>query len=722
MQEGPTLMTDTDKKSRKIGKEHQERLDKHKEMVEAWYEYFKPNNDRFWEFMKFVCATSLSSKDVAVLNTLQKPVVEFNIIEALVSKRITEFAQQEPSIDVRAADGIPVELLTEEFIATEEIIESYLRAIFNDSANDNLQSNINREQLMGGFSALYVCTEYVNDMSFEQQIKLEKVFDPTMTFFDPMARESHKGDGDYCGMLIPYTKDRFIDEFGEAAAKDITFNPAGNLQGFRWSYSNQQQDVVLVAYMFVKKYKKEKIVRLSNGHVIPVDQYKKLIEIWDSIEQAPIVLEERWTDREYIEHYRFCESKELYKGMTDYKYLPIVFVDGNSVLIRGSALADGGDSGGAVQQMTRPYVYHARDAQRAKNFAGQTMMNEIENMVMHKFVASVESVPEDYKEAYANVQQASVLMYNAFDDKTGERLEGPREIQRTPTPPIVESAFINADSTIMATLGAYDAAQGVTSDMSGRAIIQGAIQSDGAVGPYLINYLKAWNRVGQIVLDLVPKYYKTPRSLPVVGKDGKRGFRTVNNPGQPDNVDLNYDASMLQLKISAGVNSSVQKQMSLEMIVKMMQASPVFAEFINADGLETILDNMEIRNIDSLKVKAVEFMEQLRQQQQAMAEQPNETELQMQTLSQIEMAKVQQRSAEAEGKLAISAAELALDKDRLEMEYMKLLSEIEEGDQKMMIERERAASEDARSAIELLMDMAETQAEIAEDRFELSSN
>ncbi len=715
-------MTDTDKKSRKIGKEHQERLDKHKEMVEAWYEYFKPNNDRFWEFMKFVCATSLSSKDVAVLNTLQKPVVEFNIIEALVSKRITEFAQQEPSIDVRAADGIPVELLTEEFIATEEIIESYLRAIFNDSANDNLQSNINREQLMGGFSALYVCTEYVNDMSFEQQIKLEKVFDPTMTFFDPMARESHKGDGDYCGMLIPYTKDRFIDEFGEAAAKDITFNPAGNLQGFRWSYSNQQQDVVLVAYMFVKKYKKEKIVRLSNGHVIPVDQYKKLIEIWDSIEQAPIVLEERWTDREYIEHYRFCESKELYKGMTDYKYLPIVFVDGNSVLIRGSALADGGDSGGAVQQMTRPYVYHARDAQRAKNFAGQTMMNEIENMVMHKFVASVESVPEDYKEAYANVQQASVLMYNAFDDKTGERLEGPREIQRTPTPPIVESAFINADSTIMATLGAYDAAQGVTSDMSGRAIIQGAIQSDGAVGPYLINYLKAWNRVGQIVLDLVPKYYKTPRSLPVVGKDGKRGFRTVNNPGQPDNVDLNYDASMLQLKISAGVNSSVQKQMSLEMIVKMMQASPVFAEFINADGLETILDNMEIRNIDSLKVKAVEFMEQLRQQQQAMAEQPNETELQMQTLSQIEMAKVQQRSAEAEGKLAISAAELALDKDRLEMEYMKLLSEIEEGDQKMMIERERAASEDARSAIELLMDMAETQAEIAEDRFELSSN
>lgn len=700
-------MTDTDKKTRKIGKEHSERLNKNKEMVEAWYQYFKPNNDRYWEFTKFVCATNLTNSDVAVLTTLQKPTVQFNILEAMISRLRTEFAQQEPSINVRAADGVPVEALTPEFLATEEVLESYLRAIFNDASNDNLQSNLNSDQLIGGFSAVWVRTEYVNDMSFEQQIIVERVFDPTMTFFDPMARTSHKGDGNYCGMMIPYTKERFIEEFGESAASGIKFNTASNLEGFQWSYSNQQQDIVLVAYMFQKKCKRVKIVRLSNGHVVPMEQYQKLIEIWDSIEQAPIVLEERWTDVEYIEHYRFCENKELYRGMTDYKYLPIVFVDGNSVLIRGTVTASTGEAGGATQQMTRPYVYHAKDAQRSKNFAGQAMMNEIENMVMHKFIASVEAVPEDYKEAYANVQEASVLLYNAFDDKTGERLDAPREIQRTPTPPIVESAFLNADATIQATLGSYDAAQGITSDMSGRAIIQGALQSDGAAGPYLINYLKAWDRIGQIVLDLIPKYYKTPRSLPVVGRDGKRGFRMVNNPGAEDNVDLNYDASMLQLKVSAGVNSRVQKQMSLDLIVKMMQASPLFADFINTDGLETMLDNMEIRNIDSLKAKAVEFTQQLKQQQQAMLDQPSEAQLQMEAFTDIEMAKVQQRSDEAEGKLAVSAAELALDRDKLEMEYMKMLSEIAEGEQKTMIERERAASEDARSAIELLLKLNE---------------
>ncbi len=708
-------MTDSDKKGRKIGKEHSERLDKHKKMVEGWYEYFKDNNDRFWDFTKFVCASSLSSSDVATLNTLQKPTVQFNILEAMVSRLRTEFAQQEPAITVRAADGVPIEMLTEDFIATEEVVESYLRAIFNDASNDNLQSNINTDQLIGGFSAVFVRTEYVNDFSFEQQIIVERTFDPTMTFFDPMARTSHKGDGAYCGMLVPYTKDRFVEEFGEEAAKDIKFNISSQLEGFQWSYSNEMQEIVLVAYMFEKKYKRMKIVRLSNGHVVPIDHYEKLIEVWDAIEQAPVVLEERWTEVEYIEQSRFCETKELFRGVTDYKYLPIVFIDGNSVLIRGS-VSTGGNSGqsnassgsSSTQQMTRPYVYHARDAQRSKNLAGQSMMNEIENMVMHKFIVSVEAVPADYMGAYQNPQEASVLLYNAFDDKTGERLEAPREIQRTPTPPIVESAFMNADSTIQATLGMYDAAQGIVGDnLSGKAIMQGAMQSDGAAGPYLINYLKGWDRIGQIVLDLIPKYYKTPRSLPVVGKDGKRGFRMVNNPNSKENVDLNYDASMLQLKIEAGVNSSIQKQMSLEMIVRMMQSSEVFAQFMNTKGLSVILDNLEIRNIDSLRVKAEEFEAEIKAQQEAAANQPSMEEMQMQTIQQVEMAKVQQRSQQAEMDLAVKTAEVAIDQEKVDIERMKAMAEIEEMGIKLNLEKDKIDSENARTAVELAIKVSE---------------
>jgi hypothetical protein len=712
---------DKDKKSRRIGKDHSERLEANKKKVETWYEYFRDNNNRYWDFTKFVCASSLSGSDIAVLNTLQKPTVQFNILEAMVSRLRTEFAQQEPSMVVRAADGVPVEMLTEEFLATEEVVESYLRAIFNDASNDNMQSNINSEQLIGGFSAVWVRTDYVNCYSFEQQIIVEKVFDPTMTFFDPMARTSHKGDGAFCGMLIPYTRARFVEEFGEAAAEDIKFDVSSNLAGFQWSYKNEVEEVVLVAYMFEKKMKRVKIVRLSNGHVVPVDQYKKLIELWDVIEQAPIILEERWTDVETIEQVRFTENKELYRGVTDYKYLPIIFVDGNSVLIKGDANIGSSSfmsnmTAGATQQMTRPYVYHARDAQRSMNLSGQTMMNEIENMVMNKWVASVEGIPTDYQGAYQNPQEAAVLLYNAFDDKTGERLEPPREVQRTPTPPIVESSFMNAQAVIQATLGSYDASQGIVGDnLSGKAIMQGALQSDGASGPYRTNYLKAWERIGLVTMDLIPKYYRTPRSLPVVGRDGKRGFRMVNNPGAEDNVTLNYDASMLQLKIEAGVNSSIQKQMSLEMIVKLSQSSEIFSQFINTKGLSVLLDNLEVRNIDTLKAKAVEFEEEQRAQAEAMADQPSPEEMQLQAITQVEMAKVEQRTQEAEMDFTVKTAEVAIDQEKVELERMKTMAEIEEMGIKLDLEKDRISAENARTAIELALDVAEMQAENNED-------
>lgn len=708
---------------RELAQKHQSRLKEHKKMVEAWHDYFVHNNQRYWDFTKFVCATTLTSSDIAALNTLNKPALEFNILEAMVSRLRSDFAKQEPSFEVRAADGVPLEMLTPEFTQTEEVVEGYLRAIFNDATNDGLQSNINSDQLIGGFSAVWIRTDYINEYSFEQNIIVERVFDPTLTFFDPLARTSHKGDGQYCGMLIPYTKERFIEEYGEEAARDIKFTKADALQGFSWSYQNQQQDIILVAYMFEKKHKKKKIVKLSNGHIVPLENYRELLERWDLIEQPPVILEERDTVCETIVHYQFCEAKELHFAETDFKYLPIVFIDGNSVLIQGDASGAQTDSapagvGNGVVQMTRPYVFHAKDSQRAKNFAGQTLFAAIENMSQAQYMVPLQGIPEDYLTAYQNPQQANILVYNQFDKDTHERLDPPREIQKTGVPPIIENAFLMTNQSIQMALGSYDAQQGIVGDnLSGKAIMQGAVQSDGAAGPYLINYIKGWNRIGQIVLDLIPKYYRTPRSLPIIGRDGKRSFVLVNS-GQPDSIGLNYEPSTLQIKIEAGVNSAVQKQMALEMIVRMMGSSELFAEFINTEGLDVLLDNMDIRNIDLLKQKAVDFMNKKAQQeeealqaQQELMEQPTEVEV----VQQIEMAKVQQRAEEAQADLAIKAAKVALDKEKLELDKLKAVADIQQENEKIAAEIQRSEVEQAKDAAEIAMELIKTQNEFLEE-------
>lgn len=695
-----------------IAKIHSDKLPDLKKMVEVSWDYFQKNAQRYNEFMRFVFDTGLTNEDITKLQAIQKPQIEFNVLEAIINNRRGEFSLQEPSIVVHASDGVPIERFTKEYIQMIDVLQSYVREMISGASNDGLGNKIIKDTLGGGYSVVEVYTDYINDLSFDQHIICKRVFDPTLTGFDPLARESHKGDGRYCFQLYPITKSDFIAEFGKEATEDMNFSRG--LGNFNWSYNNLQEDIILICDMWLKKKKKTKIVKITTGHVVTAKHYKELLVEWEKrgfIEQPPLIVEERDTEIEEIVRYRFCETKVLEYTTTDYKYLPLIFIDGNSVEIKDN-------ESGAARQMTRPYVYQAKGIQKLKNFAGQTVSAEIENMVQHKFVVSIEAIPDDYTEAYRNVQQADVLMYNAFyKGDPSIPLVPPREINRTPTPPLVESTFLGSDRVTQAILGNYDSTLGTNDkNVSGVAIANGSIHTNAASAPYLMGYIQGLNRIAQIVLDLIPKYYVTPRTLPIRTADGKRSYQVINNPNVDGSIEINYQPHELNVKIEAGVNSAIAKQLALEQIIKMMGASPLFSQFINTMGLETILDNMDIRGIDSLKQKSVEFMQMMQEQQEEAAnQQPPEAQA-VQAAMEIEMAKVEQRSEEAEGKLAIEAAKVAIEKEKVNAQIMEILNDIEVKNAKIVLDQEKVDSENARTAVETAMEIAEkhNQVDVAE--------
>jgi hypothetical protein len=393
----------------KMAEKHKQRLKDIKEAVEQSQQYFADNVKRYHDFMRFVFKTSMTNQEENTLRDLGKPTIEFNILEAYISRLRGEFSKQQPSLKVRAADGIPLSMLNQDFTETLNVVEAHLRAIFFDAANDKLEYNVYSDLLAGGFSVMEVYTDYVSEMSFEQNIYVDRVFDPTLTGFDPLARESHKGDGKYCFQLYPKTKSQFEEEYGSELTERMSFTR--NLGGFGWSYKSEYEDIVLICDYYEKVRKKEKIVKLSNGYTATVKQYEKFIERWEAegnIAQPPIpVGEPRWTFIEQIVRYRLCENEILDYKMTDYKQLPLIFVDGNSVNLTESSTS---------QQMTRPYVYHAKGIQRLKNFAGQQLGNEVENTTQNRWIVSYESIPTDpvHQNSYKDPQKADVLVYNHF--------------------------------------------------------------------------------------------------------------------------------------------------------------------------------------------------------------------------------------------------------------------------------------------------------------------
>jgi hypothetical protein len=692
-----------------LAKIHTDRLVELKKSVEEAQEYFRENVDRYEKFIRFVFKTSLGDDEAATLASTGKPTIEFNILEAYISRLRGEFAKQEPNLTVRAADGVPISMLTREFTETLSVVESHLKAIFFDGANDMLDYNVYSDLLAGGFSVLRVFTEYVNEKSFEQNIMVERVFDPTLTVFDPIARKSHKGDGRFCGELFPMTRDRFEDEYGKKAAAEMKFTR--NLSGFDWSYQNDAEEIVLVCDYYEKKNRRETIYKLSNGHSVTRKEYEKLLQEWEeegNIEQPPIVLNERKTLLEYICRYRFCGSQVLDYVETDYKYLPLVFVDGNSVILK---------DGGSYTQMTRPYVYHAEGIQRLKNFAGQSLANELENTVQHKFVVAIESVPEDYLRPYQNVQKADVLMYQHFLDTNNPNvtLPPPREVNRTPIPPQITDTFRMSDEMTQTILGSYDSAQGVNqAQLSGIAFARSAIQSNNASMPYVVGYIKGLNRVAQIIVDLIPKYYRTPRSLPILKTDGKRSYMVINKKGS---LYMNFDPNSLQVKVEAGVNFQMQKEIALQTVIAMTQANQGFAQFFNEEGLPIILDNIDIRGVDELKEKAAVWMQKQKQQQQGqmqMQQQAAQMEAQKQQMEMAAMQKQIQSPTEAEvgvmlvqSKAQNDAANTAIKARDSETKFLEIMSKIQSADVQNELKAAEVYAENERMALDSVLKLSD---------------
>jgi len=644
-----------------VAKRYQDNLERIKTSIRRSHDGFKPNYDRYNEFKHFVFDSSLSSADITLLMTLSKPQLEFNVLEAYISRLLGEFSKQEPDIEVSSDDKDKSDPLV------IKVVEEHLRHVLSDSKNHHSRYEVYKDLLAGGFSVLKVYTDYDNPLSMKQQICIDRAFDPTLCGFDMLARYSHKGDGRYCFELYPKSKEDFEDEFPEVNLDSLSFRR--ELAGFNWSYLNDNGEYLVVADYYEKKKKETKIVQLVDGSVKKWDEYKKMLDEWGDLASPPaIVGKPRKTTIENICRYRIIENQVLEYVETDFTYLPLIFVDGNSVMIRTPKNSN-------VRQVTRPYVYHAKGAQRLKNFAGIALANEIENTVQHKFMVAKEALPkeEEFLEAYKDVQKASVVVYNANHENNPDLpIANPiREVVRQPAPPEMAQAFSGADSLIQNILGSYDASLGINNNqLSGIAVVEAASQSNAAAMPYIVGYLQGYQRAAQIYVDLMPKYFTTPRTIPIVDKEGMRNYVKIN---QPDGVDLeNFDTNVLNVSLKAGASFQVQKSKTINMVKEMMGMSPIFAQFIAEKGLNFVLDNMEGKGIEQLKAMVDDWVKELEQQKQQ-AQQMQQQEMQ----NNPAMIKAQNDKAKIQLDTAKFQSQSTLDMGKLQTAQQKILADVQ---------------------------------------------
>ena len=582
--------------------------------------YFMDNVERYREFTYFTCVNNLTQDQKGVLQNMQKPPLQFNISESYINKRLGEFSRAEQFLTVSAAPGIDA---VDNPVLTQQIdtVEGHLRYTMLGSYNNNMRYHLYKNQIVGGFAVGEVYVDFVNEDSFEQQIYNKCHENPCSVFFDPQAKEPHKGDGEYCFDINYLDEHQLRVQFGDSLADEIINLKSADtiVAPFNWSFTERNEKLYCVIRYFQKNYRSVRKVQIAENpitgpsHVMDKKDYNLMLKVWDSTTPPPAILRERTSRQEYITEYILAGGTIVEEKESIYPCLPLVFFDGNSENTTSTAGSTN------FVQYTRPINYQGRDLQMLFNSLGQSILAASDATHQSNIMLSRESVDDDLLADWTQPQKNSVLRYNAYSDANPDKpLPVPAPVPKDSLPPFILQMFTYAPTLMQIILGSYDAQEALqNSDPSGVAINNGAMQSSVAAEPYSVNFSIGLTRMAEINLKLMPVVYGTPRTIPVQGRNGETQKQTVNS-GQND-VSLDYKPTDMLISIEPGPSIGAQKQALAQQLINLAQVLPNVNAFLNAKP-EVILDGLEGISADKIRALYAEYQKESGQAQQAQQE------------------------------------------------------------------------------------------------------
>jgi hypothetical protein len=625
----------------KMSRKSEDKLKIIKDRISSAYSYFGDNYKSYRNHTYFTFVSNINSAQASSLMSMSKAPLEFNIMEAVVNKRLGEFSRSEQYIKVSSTPGIDI-TQNPEVGEQIDVIESHLRYRLTGSYNNDMRYQIFKCMVSGGWGIGETYVDYAGEDTFDKEIFNVAHPNPCLVFFDPNAKESHKGDGDYCGDLNFVGEEELRRRFGDDKAEEImsaSYQPLSTAEnGFGWDNLINGQPTWTIVRYFEKEYKRVRKVEIAENpitgpqHTMDKDAYDILVAGWDSLQTfalPPEIIQSRWVNEEVVYEYTVGGCGILETKKTPYPWLPLVFFDGNSVFTSENELSL------TQKQFTRPLTYQAKSTQKFLNSLGQTILLESDSLLQSDIMMSKESIASEYFEDWKKPQQNRVLIYNGFVESDPEKpAPPPREVQRPQLPAFIPQMFSYAPTLMQIVLGSYASQEAIQSnDPSGVAIQQGAVQSSLISEPYSVGFAAGLTRMANLNLRLMPEVYGTKRVIPIQRTDGSVkniGINGAPNPQPmqqapnneaplPENVHIDFKPTDMVVQIEPGPSVGIQKEMMLKQMIAMGQFLPRVAQFWN-ENPELFFENMEGIGVDRMISKFEEFQkanaEQQAQQQQ----------------------------------------------------------------------------------------------------------
>ena len=396
---------------------------------------------------------------------------------------------------------------------TAEVITGLVRNIEQASNAKAAYVQAVDNACQAGIGWIRVNTEYSNDDSFDQDIRIRRVMDALGVKFDPTAQEPDKSDADFFLVYDDISYDKFKERFPDATLDDF---PSPRTGGMVW----KTEQTIRIAEYWYRKPAKKTLYLLEDGTVaedkpegavVTATREVNSSEIWQCIVSGREVIrkEQKWAG----------------------KYFPFAPVLGEEIRLDGRTIRKG-------------MVHDARDAQQAYNYMRTAAVEATSAQPKMPYMVSVTQI-KGYENEWAALGSSNppFMVYNSDPNVGG----APKREQPALPQTGLDSQAMLAAEELKAITGIHDASLGASSnETSGRAIMARQREGDTATYLYIDNLATALRRIGIILMDLIPKIYDTPRyvlkgtAAAELIDTNPRGHSTVDGGAGADTVRVHF--------------------------------------------------------------------------------------------------------------------------------------------------------------------------------------
>lgn len=484
----------------------------------------------------------------------------------LVINNIPQFTAQLVGDWREARKAIKIVPSNDEDVDIASVRGDLIRAIEMQSRADRTYDSAFESLVQCGDGAYRISVEYARDDVFDQDIFIRPIEDALAVVWDRYSVDPTGRDAKRVFVDDRIPKKEFLAKWPDADPDQLqsdTLFDRVNLTGWVDDESYRVTE-------YWRLVERERLLGMfENGRVYDLAD-KNMDEL---------ILENGKMVKSRVSWCTFAQmhlvtGHAILSGPYEYRLnrLPIIRMSGRVVNVGGRRIRYG-------------LVRFMKDPVRLKNFWRSIAAEQLGYAPKSQWIATetaVEGREEKIRKAHLSRDPLLVVNEGAVIGQDIQRLDPP-----APQAALLNEAQVNAQDMKDVT-GIHDASLGIRSnETSGRAIMARQREGDIANLTFHDNGNAAVLEGGDVINQLIPQIYDGTRVLRIIGEDQAQKFVRVNDPMNPDSIDLSV--GQYDVMLSTGVSYSTRRQEAAQALMDMIQVAPEVAQ-VAGDLIATNMD------------------------------------------------------------------------------------------------------------------------------------